>query len=206
MPNNNNLPNQLMSWPNIHFFSMIAPYSLIFFFVLLSIFNTNIKGLIYLIGLIIMLFFSNIVDMYIDKNDDGTNDVICNAFALSPFLSKSLPFGILVYTYTFTYLFIPMIETGMINYPILMFLIIILGTDFVIQNSGSCYRLPAIMFSIILGLVSGIGWSLFITYVSPSSTYHTDYLSDKQVCSMPSKQKFKCKVYKNGELISSTTT
>ena len=32
--------------------------------------------------------------------------------------------------------------------------------------------------------------------------YHTDYVSDKSVCSMPDKQSFKCELYKDGKLIS----
>lgn len=195
----------LMTWPNIQFFSLIGPYVLIGFFVLLSIFNTNLKGIMYLIGLIIMLFFTNILELFLPKEDNLASKAMCNAFGLSPLLSRTLPFGILVYAYTFTYLFIPMLETSMMNYPLLMFLMMILGTDISIQRFNSCYKLPSIMLSIISGIVVGISWSLIVNAMSPSLRYHTDYISDKKVCSMPSEQKFKCKVYKNGQLISSMT-
>ena len=56
--------------------------------------------------------------------------------------------------------------------------------------------------SIISAIVIGMGWVILISNIMPSMLYSTDYISDKQVCSMPSEQKFKCKVYKNGELIS----
>jgi hypothetical protein len=47
-----------------------------------------------------------------------------------------------------------------------------------------------------------------IIYSSPISGYLfiNQTSSDKEVCSMPSKQTFKCSVYKNGELVNSTLT
>jgi len=36
--------------------------------------------------------------------------------------------------------------------------------------------------------------------------FFNDYSSNKEICTMPKKQTFKCAVYKNGELIGSSTT
>jgi hypothetical protein len=54
-------------------------------------------------------------------------------------------------------------------------------------------------------MLIGWGWVSIIGANSPSLLYHTDYISNKEVCSMPEESNFKCKVYKNGELISSMT-
>jgi hypothetical protein len=44
-------------------------------------------------------------------------------------------------------------------------------------------------------------------YFSPMNNYlfMNEIYTNGQVCSMPSKQQFKCSVYKNGELVTSTT-
>ena len=130
-------PQHLMQWPNIQFFTLIGPYILIGFFILLSIFNSNIKGIIYVIGLIITLFISNIISAFIPPSPSDDNkfnpDAICKAFGFSKLLNQSLPLGILVYSYTFIYLFIPMIQHNMINFSLIITLLLIITTDIIIQ-------------------------------------------------------------------------
>ena len=188
--------------PNFQFLSLIGPYVLIGFFFLLSFFNTNLKGIVYLIGVIVMLFFSGLIDGMIPPSKDAK--AICHLFGI-PSFGKNLPFGSLVYGFTFAYLFFPMIQNSMMNYPLIIGLLLITGVDITIQLYSKCSTMNGVMLSLALSLVFGFVWYLAIQSLSPSLLYHVDYLSDKQVCSMPSQQKFKCSVYKNGELISTTT-
>jgi len=55
------------------------------------------------------------------------------------------------------------------------------------------------------GVLLGGGISALV-YTSPirNLLYVGEVNSDNEVCSMPSQQKFKCRVYKNGELVGST--
>ena len=74
--------------------------------------------------------------------------------------------------------------------------------DIIIQNNYGCTDVSYIAMTMILSIIVGFIWSSFVMSVASDLTYHTDYItSNKEVCSMPSEQKFKCKVYKNGELI-----
>ena len=52
-------------------------------------------------------------------------------------------------------------------------------------------------------LGSGLSALLYTSSVR-NLLYVGEVNSDKEVCSMPSQQKFKCRVYKNGELVGST--
>ena len=61
-----------MGFPNIQFFSLLAPYALVSFFLFLSLFNLNIKGIMYLIGLIFALLSSNILTIFLPN--DVVND------------------------------------------------------------------------------------------------------------------------------------
>ena len=64
-----------------------------------------------------------------------------------------------------------------------------------------------IMGDVVAGGGLGAAISALI-YSSPISNYlfTNEVSSNNEVCSMPSKQTFKCSVYKNGELLTTTTT
>ena len=164
----------------------MGPYTILGFFVVLSIFNSNIKGIVYLIGFILLYFCSSLVQ-------------------IEPMSSEeNMPFGTLVYGYTFSYLLFPMIQFSMMNYPLLVSMLCLMGVD-VAYTSKNAFNINKIAIAFILSILIGFFWSLIVSRMSPSMLYSTDYLSDKQVCSIPSEQTFKCKVYKNGELISTMT-
>ena len=57
------------------------------------------------------------------------------------------------------------------------------------------------------GVLLGAGLSALI-YSSPirNLLFVNELSGNKEVCSMPSQQQFKCRVYKNGELVGSTLT
>ena len=190
--------------PNFQFFSMIAPYILIGFFFLLSFFNTNLKGVVYLIGLIVLLFVSGILGTLMPDKQEGKS-AVCGMFENRLSIGGSLPFGLLVYGFTISYLFFPMIQTSMMNYPLIIGLLMLIGVDVSFLTMSKCSSINNILISIAISIVFGFVWYLCVQGISPSLLYHVDYLSDKQVCSMPSQQKFKCSVYKNGELITTTT-
>ena len=150
----------------------------------------------------ILLFLSNILKFAPNvKNDNKPNPICTGFFGFNSILQNNVPFGVLIYTFTFVYLLIPMIQTMTINYSLLIIILLILGVDIIIQLQYGCTKLPLLLITMIFSIIVGLTWASFIMNVSSDLAYHVDYLSNKQVCSMPSQQKFKCKVYKNGELI-----
>jgi hypothetical protein len=50
-------------------------------------------------------------------------------------------------------------------------------------------------------LVWALMWYYLIQTQNPELLYYDDLISNKIACSKPSQQKFKCSVYKNGELL-----
>ena len=114
-------------------------------------------------------------------------------------------FGSMVYGYTFSYLFIPMLSTTIINYSLILSLILLIVVDVVVKNSINCLNISNFMIVLFISLGLGIAYVFLIRSIDRKLLYHEDYTSDKQVCSIPSEQKFKCNVYKNGELITETT-
>lgn len=187
------------------FLSFIGPYVLIGFFALMSLFNFNFKGVIYIIGVIVLLVCVGYATKDEDNSSNKTENPVCTIFGTIDPYFKNVPFGVLVYTYTFIYLLLPMIQTSSINYPMLISLMLIGAVEVVVQTYKKCVEFNSILITIIISIIFGFMWSAFILYVEPDLLYHTDFTSDRAVCSMPSEQKFKCKVYKNGELITTMT-
>jgi hypothetical protein len=98
-----------------------------------------------------------------------------------------------------------MVQNRMMNYPVLFSLLLLISSDISIKLKLECVNMKGIFVALSIATVSGIAWYILIQNIAPYLLYHVDYISDKQVCSMPSQQHFKCNVYKNGELISTMT-
>jgi hypothetical protein len=188
------------SSPNFHFLALTSPYILIGFFVLNTIFNQNIKGIVYVIGIIVLYVISNMISFILPIN----NEEICNLIGRPESIINPY-FGTMVYGYTFSYLFVPMLYTSLINYSVLLSLMLILVVDVVIKKNINCLKIPQFILFLSVSFGFGILYVFLIRSINSKLLYHEDYTSDKQVCSIPSEQKFKCNVYKNGELITETT-
>ena len=77
-------------------------------------------------------------------------------------------------------------------------------SDVVIKINYKCTSSLGVVMGSILGLFCGIAWYLIIKSAGQTGLlYYDDLVSNKIACSRPTKQKFKCNVYKNGELIQS---
>lgn len=103
----------------------------------------------------------------------------------------------------------PMFISNNINYYMLLFFIIYFIFDLLIKLSNNCIPSQRALSFLIGDCIGGIGLGAAISSLMYSSSLQK-YLfintagSNKEVCSMASKQTFKCSVYKNGELVKSS--
>jgi hypothetical protein len=106
--------------------------------------------------------------------------------------------------FIFTYLIMPMQTYNSYNVVLLG----IIGGFFGI-NAGSkilhgCTSMVGILISLVLGFIIGFAWfSIVISTKNPKLLFFSSE-GGEPICSRPSKQTFKCKVYKNGEVIHTT--
>lgn len=189
----------------LQLFSAISPLLLTFFLVMASIFNQNIKGLIYIAGLLIATGI-NILLMGLVKSERSTEEsVMCNIIDIPILREFNNPSpGTLFIGFTLAYLLLPMTYNGQMNYMILISLICLLTLDVVTRVQKQCTT----WLGAIVGAAVGFGLgSLWYTILHSSGydslLFFDEVNSNNVVCSKPSKQTFKCSVYKNGELISS---
>jgi hypothetical protein len=90
------------------------------------------------------------------------------------------------------------------NYAVLGFLLCLLGVDVLTKVQNKCTTYAGSILGGLVGFLLGTIWYIFFHAAGFDSLLYFDELrSDNVICSRPSKQTFKCSVYKNGELISS---
>ena len=90
------------------------------------------------------------------------------------------------------------------NYFVISALLCLLALDAVTKIKNTCATNGGVILGTLVGLILGAIWyTLFHISGFDSLLYFNELQSNKVMCSKPSKQTFKCNVYKGGNLISS---
>lgn len=189
----------------IQLVSALAPLLVGSFFIMLSLLNQNVKGIVYLAGAVLATVLNIFVMNQIGSPVAPNASMLCNLVEL-PYLTKfnSPSPSALFIAFTFAYVFLPMRYNNQMNYPVIITLLCLLALDSVSKIKGKCTTAGGSVLGSLLGFVFGALWySLFHGMGYDSLLYFDEMDSNNVVCSKPSKQTFKCSVYKNGELVSS---
>lgn len=199
-----------LSFSNIlQFFSAIAPILLTFFLVMLSLFNSDVKGFVYLGGVLIAAFINLIILNTLKVKSDKMIPPSCNLiefpFNLNEYISPA--FNTVIIAFTLAYLYLPMVQIqDSVNYPVIISILAILIIDGGTKYLNGCTNIGGIVLGLIVGVILGLGWfAIFYTTDNSDLLFFNNSSSqgssNNVQCSNPTKQKFICKVYKNGELI-----
>jgi len=173
-----------------------------------SLFNQDVKGFVYLFG----LSFAIIINMMVDnlqleifngvEETEGNETGICNKY-IQFHSSSNIPFSLTVFSYTFFYLLYVIINTKIQdqNAITIAFFSILIFADLVWNSFNNCYTFIAGVFAIAIGAGIGYFWGWIIDQANNPSLQYFVGFSDNEVCSRPAKSTFRCKVYKNGQLV-----
>jgi hypothetical protein len=195
----------------IYLFFRLAPFIIVCFFTLQSVFNQDLKGFVYLVGLLIACFVSTMVGNLPGMKNISTigqkNDLMCNFIQLKNdgFISN-LPLGQTVLSFTFFYLFYIIVKYKLVNQNIatmILFPLLIIA-DFIWNFSHKCANVVMLGISFIIGGVIGLGWGYFIDYTGKVDLQLFNGISNKEVCSRPSRTIYRCRV-RNGGTIPKTS-
>jgi hypothetical protein len=189
----------------LQLFAFIAPLLLIFFLFMSSLFNQNLKGLVYLSGILLASIVNVILMNQIQSAPDPEAAFTCNVFDI-PYVSQfnSPSISSLYIAFTLAYLVLPMRYNDQMNFPILATLLCLLAVDFITKTTNKCTTIGGSILGALIGFLLGVIWyTLFHVTGYDSLLYFDELKSTNVLCSRPSKQTFKCSVYKNGQLISS---
>ena len=158
------------------------------------------KGAIYLALLIGVCFLRIFLYSLFAKDPYYNDNTVCTMVKYSDYGNSYI--SIFVIAFTFMYLCTPMFYNNSVNYAVLALLILYLCLTIGVFFYRNCIKNKTEVFmNILLGATFGTVIPIFF-YLGQSSKYlfFNEY-SSGDICSMPSKQTFKCNVYKNGELI-----
>jgi hypothetical protein len=198
-----------LSFPNIlDLFATLAPFLLGFFIVMASVVGENIKGIVYLGGVLIASMLNIPVMAMIGSPISDDAPPTCTLFnpdsmLVSGYNSPS-PSTVFV-AFTATYLILPMIFNSQLNFPLIIILGSLLSLDMITKVKARCTTGAGAVLGALVGFVFAAGWySMFKAAGMSSLLYFNELSSDRVLCSRPSKQTFKCSVFKNGELISTS--
>jgi hypothetical protein len=174
----------------------LSPFILVSFFTLSSILNQDLKGIIYLAGLLIACFVSLIVG----KNDVFTANIntpstICNSFTLTsaePF--SQLPLSMTVFTYTFGYLLyiIGLYGLGKDNITTIILFSTLIIADWTWNIYFNCNTHIRLIAAFVIGSTIGVAWSAIIASTKQVQLQYFNGISNKEVCSLKKNIKFKC--------------
>ena len=184
--------------------SAILPFLVIFFLIMTSVINSDIKGIIYLCGIIVSIFISGLFAGMIGSRRSPYAPVFCNMFDIPGYSNHySIPsLNSVILGFTMAYLVVPMNYTKQSNpFLIGMFIFFIL-LDGITRILWLCTSTGGVLFGTLLGWILGTAYfSILHSSGANNLLYFSESISNKTVCSRPKKQKFKCSVYKNGELV-----
>ena len=143
----------------------------------------------------------------------GGGDIVrasedCTSVLYSSNLKSNGSYSAFIFAFTLMYIFLPMFINQNINMWMLFGLTMYFIIDTFVKQQNGCVE----MSNVLVNVLFGFGLSAAIVCIMINSPglsnllFFNDYSSNKEICTMPKKQTFKCAVYKNGELIGSSTT
>lgn len=168
----------------LYIFLHICPLILVCFFTISSVFNNDIKGIVYLCGLLvsitIIIMFNMPINYFLDKlkdlgmmNKTHESDAICSILSFGNNNFTSLSIGQLIIGFTFVYLLQFMLlndgwNTVAANWPTMVFFGLIICFE---MTTNTNINKPAfLLLSILIALIVCI-----IIYTAPILTFIASY-------------------------------
>lgn len=182
--------------------TLMLPYFVVFLFIMLSIINSNIKGFILFLGLI---FVYGLIKIFQGTVPVSQTVSICNIFDTYHYVHPS--FISALYAYTITFIITPMAIYEAYNIPLIIILLVFSIIDVIVRYKFGCTQPVPILLGTVIGVSTAIIWVYILKSSGNSSLlYYDDLVSNKQSCSRPTNEQFKCSVYKNGELLNTVSS
>jgi hypothetical protein len=185
-----------------------SPILLTFSIIIITAFSQTTQGLTF-IGFFLLWSFIRVLFLQLQSkvvSTPSTTNKCVNFKYIQAFDNDG--FSIFYITYLYGYLIGPMIIPLI---PMNTILITVLGAYMlyiiIYSISSGCIHIGYVIFNIFYG-IGAVAATIAIVRASKieSELFLQVGLSDAVKCSMPSKQSFKCSVYKNGELQSNPST
>ena len=184
----------------LYMFFRLAPFVIVSYFTLQSILNQDLKGVIYLVGLIVTAFITYLIAAFLPEEKGlMTSDyskLRCTQLTIgSNHPISKLPLSQTVFGYTLTYLsyFIGVnnLQTQNIT-TFILFPLLILG-DIFWSTTNLCSTPTYLLSSLIISGIIGLLWAMLIESTGVGGFAYLTGIANKDVCSRPTKSLYKCR-------------
>ena len=175
-----------------------------------SVIMQSVNGFIYILFMLGMSVVREFVLKYSGHTEKSAltgmgGSSICDTISYSKHGNNT--FSIFVLSFTTVYLSMPMFLNSSVNWLLVGTCIVSIIMDIGVRSKAGCIMSGKGIFTnivggvvlamSIIGLMSANGGEKFL--------FFNEIQSNKTVCSRPTKQQFKCAVYKNGEILAETS-
>lgn len=182
----------------------LAPFIIVSYFALNSLMNFTIRGIIYLIGLLMVSFFTVIVSGLM-PNVGGfvSSNPTCNIITLTGNIAvplSQIPLSLTVYSYTLSYILTSVLlnvkvskgeKMSLTNIPTIILFCLLIIAEFMSSMVSGCFSITNGVAALVLGMLGGMAWGAIIYYQgSPDMTF---YSTSADICTRPSNLKYQCK-------------
>ncbi len=198
---------QLSGGSILQLISSLSPLYLSVFFILSSISNGDLKWTMFLAGMIFLVFIFSLAALTTDAKFDKSPG---SAFFKRECNFVSFPFNLSDYTipnfnstalsFIFAYIYLPMVQFESYNLVLLSVIMVLFFIDGVTKVMNGCTPIIGVIMGMAIGWIVGYLWYLIVSGANNNLIYFNN-TNSSPICSRPNNQTFKCKVYKNGEII-----
>ena len=191
--------------------SFYAPIIVIVGVFILSIFSATVgKAGVFLFWFFVATGMRSVFVRFVGDSDPVNirGEPICSVGVFDPIISNTnLTYSTFALAFAMCYFIFPMIlvnidnKSSMFNYRVLFFFSFYIAFDLLIKRARRCtdnMTSASIFGDLFSGVALGIGSSALMYYIRRSLLFINETASNAEMCSMPSKQKFKCTVTQNG--------
>jgi len=178
----------------IYLIIRLSPLLVVSHFVLQSILNMDSKGVVYLFGLVTTSLITMAVGAAMPFEMTAP-DIDCKSMGLGEYENVSMSQVTLGFTYGYLmYIILNFAEKGKTflssNIPtVVLFPLLIIGNGL---WQSKCIGYPILLMSLALGIGGGIVWGYALKTAGYKHLALFNGISNRAICSKPSKTKFKC--------------
>ena len=187
----------------IVFLSFYSPIILATSLVGLSFVFQNFKGFIYLGFLLGACVVREYIYRMAGSNPIVNDRTICTSIQYSQYGNPT--FSAFVFAFTIMYLSLPMFANDSVNFWVFSSILVYFCLDIFIKIYKGCIvKMGDLFLNVLLGVFSSaLIVSLMWTGGSGKYLFFNEVSSNKEICSQPKEQTFRCSVFKDGTLVGS---
>ena len=181
-------------------FNALLPIVIISFFLLDSLFNVNLKGIVLIFGALINILVTIIVGNSFELDEGNTPNEMCTPFTISNIQTFTrLPINKSMLCYVFIYLISIAGINGFltINLPFIAIMIALIFADSSWLIRNGCFSGKQTFISACSGILFALLWSFIINKTNNKNLLYNIGINDYNVCHVPKRRSYKCKTKNN---------